>query len=351
MDKDTKGETIKMNQGRYVNYEDVINLIKQEKIYPVYLFYGNENYLKEDVSKKLRNKLIDSAYRELNYKVFYGEKLSINDLINDLVTLPMVSKHKLLVIKEAEKINKNDETKLIDYFNRLSLKNNFSTLIIIYKESKPKKELITAIKKIGITVNFSVTDKAKLTLWIKSKFKQSNKKITQEALFYLQSIAGNDLSRLFNEIEKIDIYTKDQKTIEKEDVMITIGGSEAVNIFKVLDAIGDKDIKNAIDGLVKLNQGNLHHLSIFAMIYRQIKLILRTKLLLAKGFNFKEVEKKLKLPYFIVNKIIKQSEKYTFKEICKSYELLNIADLEFKDSQKEPKIILEELVVNIINQR
>lgn len=334
-----------------MNYENILNLTKQEKIYPIYLLYGNENYLKEDISKKLRNRLIDSAYRELNYKVFYGEKLSINEVINDLKTLPMMSKHKLLVIKEAEKINKNDETKLINYFNRPSLKNNFSTLIIIYKEGRPNKELITAIKRVGIAVNFSITDKAKLALWIKSKFRQSNKKITQEALFYLQSIVGSDLGRLFNEIEKIDIYTKDQKIIEKEDVMITIGGSEAVNIFKVLDSVGEKDIKNAIDGLVKLNQGNLHHLSIFAMIYRQIKLILQTKLLLTKGFNFKEVEKKLKLPYFVVEKIIKQSKKYTFKEICKSYELLNIADLEFKDSQKEPKIILEELVMNIINQR
>jgi len=333
-----------------MNYEDIINLIKQDKIYPVYLFYGNENYLKEDISKKLRNRLIDPVYRELNYKVFYGEKLSINEVINDLETLPMISKHKLLIIKEAEKINKNDETKLIDYFNRLSLKNNFSTLIIIYKESSPNKKLITAIKKAGVAANFSITEKAKLTLWIKSKFKQSNKKITQEALFYLQSIVGSDLGRLFNEIEKIDIYTKDQKIIEKEDVMITIGGSEAVNIFKVLDSVGDKDIKNAIDGLVKLNQGDLHHLSIFAMIYRQIKLILQTKLLLTKGFNFKEVEEKLKLPYFVVEKIIKQSKRYTFKEICKSYELLNIADLEFKDSQKEPRIILEELVMNIINQ-
>lgn len=334
-----------------MNYENMLNLIKQDKIYPVYLFYGKENYLKEDISKKLRNRLIDSAYRELNYNVFYGEKLSINEVINDLNTLPLMSKHKLLVIKEAEKINKNDETKLINYFNRQSLKSNFSTLIIIYKESSPNKELITAIKRIGIVANFSITDKAKLALWIKSKFKQSNKKITQEALFYLQSIVGSDLGRLFNEIEKIDIYTKDQKIIEKEDVMITIGGSEAVNIFKVLDSVGDKDMKNAIDGLVKLNQGNLHHLSIFAMIYRQIKLILQTKLLLANGFNFKEVENKLKLPYFVVEKMIKQSKKYTFKEIDKSYELLNIADLELKDSQKEPKIILEELVMNIINQK
>jgi DNA polymerase-3 subunit delta len=87
------------------------------------------------------------------------------------------------------------------------------------------------------------------------------------------------------------------------------------------------------------------------MIYRQIKLILQTKLLLENGSNFKEIEKILKLPYFVVEKIIKQSKKYTFKEIGKSYELLNIADLEFKDSRKEPKIILEELVVNIIKQK
>lgn len=340
-----------MNQGKHINYEDILNLTKQDKIYPVYLLYGKENYLKEDISKKLRNKLIDSAYRELNYKVFYGDKLSINEVLNDLETLPMMSKHKLLIIKEAEKINNNDETKLIDYFSRTSLKNNFSTLIIIYKEGRPNKGLITAIKRVGIAVNFSLTDKAKLASWIKSKFMQSNKKITQEALFYLQSLAGSDLGRLFNEIEKIDIYTKDQKTIEKEDVMITVGGSEAVNIFKVLDSVGDKDIKNAMDGLVKLNQGNLHHLAIFAMIYRQIKLILQAKLLLTNGYNIKEVEKNLRLPYFIVNKIVKQSEKYTFKEICKSYELLNIADLEFKNSQKEPKIILEELVMKIINQR
>jgi len=340
-----------MNQGRYMNYQDMLNLTKQEKTYPVYLFYGKENYLKEDISKKLRNRLIDPAYRELNYKIFYGEKLSINEVINDLETLPLMSEHKLVVIKEAEKINKNDVTKLVNYFNRLSLKNIFSTLIIIYKESRPNKELITAIKRVGITSNFNITDKAKLALWVKTKFRQSNKKITPEALFYLNSIIGDDLGRLFNEIEKIDIYTKDQKVIEKEDVMTSIGGSEAVNIFKVLDSIGDKDVKNAIDGLVKLNQGNLHHLSIFSMIYRQIKLILQTKLLLAGEFNFKEVEKKLKLPYFVVEKMIKQSKKYTFKEICKSYELLNIADLELKDSQKEPKIILEELVVNIIKQK
>ena len=136
-----------------MNYESMLSLIKQEKIYPVYLLYGKENYLKEDILKKLRKRLINPAYRELNYKVFYGEKISINVVINDLKILPLISEHKLVVIKEAENINKNDEKKLVNYFNQLNSKNIFSTLIIIYKEGMPNKELITAIKRIGIILS------------------------------------------------------------------------------------------------------------------------------------------------------------------------------------------------------
>jgi len=311
---------------------------------------GKENYLKENILKKLRDKLITPSSRELNYKIFYGEKLPLNEIINDLQILPFISKYKLVVIKEAEKISKEDEEKLINYFNQYNFKNIFSILILMYKETTSNKELIKIIEKIGIVINLDIQDKSKLNMWIEAKFKQSNKKISPEALFYLQSWIGSDLNRLFNEIEKIDIYTKDQKIIEKEDIMITIGGSESVNIFKVLDSIGNREIEDAIDGMVKLNQSNLHYLSIFTMIYRQIKLILQIKLLWVSGLNFKKIEKELKLPSFVVEKIIKQSKKYTFKDICKSYQLLNIADLELKNSQKKPQIILEELVMNIINQ-
>jgi len=339
-----------MNQENHLDYEKILNHIKQEKIHPVYLFFGNENYLKENILNKFKDKLIDSNYRELNYKVFYGGKALTGEIINEVETLPFISKNKLVVIKEAENISKEDKEKLIDYLNRHNFKNYFSTLLIVYKENIPDKELVKAVKRVGVVVSFNIPDKSKLTIWIRTKLQQSNKKITPEALFYLQSLIGSDLRRLFNELEKIDIYTKDKNIIEKEDIMTAIGGSESINIFKVLDSIGEKKANNAIDGLVKLDKGNLHYLSIFAMIYRQIRLILQTKLLLINGADFNQIKKELKLPSFIIEKIIKQSKKYTVKELCQSYKLLNIADLELKDSQKNPQIILEELVMNIINQ-
>ncbi len=340
-----------MNQKNQLNYERILNHIKQEKIFPVYLFFGDENYLKESILNKFRDKLVDYNYRELNYRVFYGGKVLMAEIINEVETIPFVSKYKLVVIKEAENISKEDKERLIDYLNRHNFKNYFSTLLIIYKKNIPDQELVKSIKKTGMVVNFSIPDKSKLSIWIRSKFQQSNKKITPEALFYLQSMIGSDLRRLFNEIEKIDIYMKDIKVVEKEDIMMAIGGSESINIFKVLDSIGEKKINNAIDGLVKLDKSNLHYLSIFAMIYRQIRLILQTKLLLVDKADSNQIKRELKLPSFIIEKIIKQSKKYTFKELCQSYKLLNIADLELKDSQKNPHIILEELVMNIINQK
>lgn len=339
-----------MKQENHLNYERILNHIKQENIFPIYLFFGNENYLKDNILNKFKDKLIDYHYRELNYKVFYGGKALIGEIINEVETLPFISKYKLVALKEAENISKEDEERLIDYLNRHNFENYFSTLLIVYKENIPDKELVKAVKRVGIVVDFSIPDKSKLTIWIRSKFQQSNKKITPEASFYLQSMIGSDLRRLFTEIEKIDIYMKDKNIIEKEDIMMAIGGSESINIFNVLDSIGKKEIKNAIDGLVKLDKSNLHYLSIFAMIYRQIRLILQTKLLLINGADSKQIKKELKLPPFIIEKMIKQSEKYNFKELCQSYKLLNIADLELKDSQKNPQIILEELVMNIINQ-
>ena len=340
-----------MKQENNLSYERILDHVKKEKIFPVYLFFGNENYLKDNILNKFKNKLIDSNYRELNYKVFYGEKTLIGEIINEVETLPFISEYKLVVIKEAEKISKEEMDRLINYLNNHNFKNYFSTLIIVYKEKTPHKELSKAIKRIGMAVNFNIPDKSKLTIWIRSKFQQSDKKITPEASFYLQSMIGSDVRRLFIEIEKIDIYTKDKNIIEKEDIMMAIGGSESINIFNVLDSIGKKELKNAIDGLIKLNKSNLHYLSIFAMIYRQIRLILQTKLLLINGADFNQIKNELKLPYFIIEKMIKQSKKYTVKELCQSYKLLNVADLELKDSQKNPQIILEELVMNIINQK
>ncbi len=340
-----------MNQKDFLDYQGILNHLKKENLRPIYLFFGKEDYLKESTLNKFKDKVIPSNQRELNYKVFYGGKNSLTEIMKEIEIIPFMAKYKLIVLKEAENIDKTERVKLIDYLNHWHLTNNFSFLIIIYKENIPDKELIAAVKRIGLIVKLDIPDKSELTLWIKVKFRRSNKKITPEALYYLQSLVDTtDLRYLFNEIEKIDVYTKDKELVEKEDVITTISGSEAINIFQVLDYLGEKKLPQALDGLVKLDQGNLPYLSILAMIYRQIRLILQTKLLLLEGANLTKIREELKLPVFVIEKLERQARNYTIQELCQAYKLLNIADLELKDNQKNPQIVLEELVINIINE-
>jgi len=334
---------------KVLHYRDILNDIKQEKIKNLYLFYGKENYLKENILKKIIEKSIDSSSKDMNCKTFYGEKITTNEIIEELQTLPFFSKQKMVIIKRAGKINKVNREKLIDYLGNWNNEIDFCRFIIIYEGDKPDKNMVSIVRTKGNVVNFEVTDKKTINMWIKSKFKINDKKITEDALYYLKSMTNSNLSQLFNEIEKIDIYTQGKKIIHKEDIFGAIGGSESMNIFKILDDIGEKNIKNAIDGMVSLNNSSMHHLSILAMIHRQVKLIFQTKLLDEGKKDFNTMKQKLKLPSFIIEKLIRQSKKYSFKEIFKAYDLLSLADLELKNSVKNPSIVLEELVVNIIN--
>ncbi|GAH75463.1 unnamed protein product, partial [marine sediment metagenome] len=48
-----------MKQENNLSYERILDHVKKEKIFPVYLFFGNENYLKDNILNKFKNKLID----------------------------------------------------------------------------------------------------------------------------------------------------------------------------------------------------------------------------------------------------------------------------------------------------
>jgi DNA polymerase-3 subunit delta len=338
-----------MASKKVLHYRDILNDIKRNNLKNLYLFHGKENYLKENITKKMIEKSIDFPSKDINCKTFYGEKITTNEIIEELQTIPFFSKQKMVIIKRAEKINKINREKLIDYLSHWNNEIEFTRLIIIYEDDKPDKNLVSIVKNKGDVVNFEVTDRRTINMWIKARFKINDKKITEDALYYLKSMTHSNLSQLFNEIEKIDIYTQGKKIVHKEDIFGAIGGSESLNIFNILDDIGEKNLKNAINGIVKLNNSSMHHLSILAMIHRQIKLIFQTKLLNEDNRDFNTIKQRLKLPDFIIEKLIRQTKKYSFKEIFKAYELLTFADLELKNSAKNPSIVLEELVANIIS--
>ena len=68
-----------MTENKIMQYSEMVNDFNKNKLKNLYLFYGKENYLKENILNKIINKSLDDASKEFSCKTFYGEKVQVNE--------------------------------------------------------------------------------------------------------------------------------------------------------------------------------------------------------------------------------------------------------------------------------
>ena len=65
-----------------MNYKRIINSIRKNEIDNVYLFYGEETYLIEDVLKRLKAKLINPDFEQFNFISIGDREVSYEKIKN-----------------------------------------------------------------------------------------------------------------------------------------------------------------------------------------------------------------------------------------------------------------------------
>jgi len=76
--------------------------------------------------------------------------------------------------------------------------------------------------------------------------KQHGLTINPRALTILVDHIGNDLSRIQNEVEKLEVNLGTRKNITEDDIENYIGVSKEFNVFEMQDAIAKKNFSKAI---------------------------------------------------------------------------------------------------------
>ena len=99
-----------------------------------------------------------------------------------------------------------------------------------------------------------------------------------------------------------------------------------------------------------LSENNNPPQVIFFMIVRQFRLLLKAESLLKKDLTDQAVSKELKVPFFVAKKLREQCRNFSSSKLSSIYELLAEADMALKTSVKEPKLLLESLLVKITSR-
>jgi DNA polymerase III subunit delta len=223
--------------------EKTIATLKANKLTPVYLLHGEEDYYIDEVLQYAEQHLLNEAEKEFNQTIFYGRDTDWATVVNACRRYPMFAEKQVVIIKEAQYLK--DIEKLEAYLE----KPLESTIFIIAHKEKPldkRTKFYKLIDKIGSVLLSEKVKDYKLNEWLKGYLASKNLTATTKAIALLEENIGADLSRIVNEIEKLQLNLKGRNNITEDDVETFIGFSKEFNAFELQAAVATKNLKKAL---------------------------------------------------------------------------------------------------------
>ena len=330
-----------------MRYQEIIREIEAGRVSPVYLFSEEEEYLKEDALRRIKEALIKPEFLQFNYDLLSGKEISGTELLNKLLTLPIGQGKRLIVIRDAQKLNPSVKERIIEYLKSPS---PTSCLILWAPKVDLRKKFYTTIERGGKSVVFHPLRDRELSLWIKDYLSRRKQKISADALDLLMERVGNNLGEMAGELEKLLIHIEKRREINLKDVESLVGAVKAYTIFALTDTIGKKRKKEALSILSRMMDEGTSATEILYMIVRQFRLLLRTRNLLEKKFSENKIIQALVVRPFVVKNLVIQARNFSLEKLIESFQNLLQAEVEIKSSIKTPRMILELLILKLCGQ-
>ncbi|MDR1724399.1 MAG: DNA polymerase III subunit delta [Tannerella sp.] len=225
-------------------FEEICRDVKNKKFAPVYVLMGDEAYFIDRMEELIVENALDDSARDFNQTIFYGADSNVENIINAALRFPIMSERQLVVVKEAQELNK------IDLLSHYVDKCVPTTILIIchkYKTLDKRKKLLTSAKKAGIVFESKKLYPEKMPDFIVSFMKRHSLETDRKSAQMLADYIGNDIGRLARETEKLRIITDKSasKRITPELIEKNIGVSKEYNSFEFRNAIASKDALKA----------------------------------------------------------------------------------------------------------
>ena len=307
-----------------------------------YLFYGDEDYLIINYKNKFK-KLI--SYPELNLHE-YDDFVDINTLHNIILSNPMLSEKKLVIIDCKDFSRKINES-YIEIFNNISQN---TILIIIDKDIDKKSSLYKFIEKNGVITECKLLDAIGLRMLAERYFKSKKVSIEKSDLSYFIEKVGisPDINFLINEANKLIIYCIEDDKITREAIDKVCITSLENKVFDMIKAQVRKDFER----LEKL-YADLYILKedpgkIFALLKDQYLKIISVKSLENLSKSDAEIKKILNINFDWMLKNFKVfTKRFETARLEFIIDRISALELKIKTSALSENTALEILIFNV----
>lgn len=217
----------------------IVNDIKAGNIKPIYFLMGEEPYYIDKLSDYIEQNVLTEDEKSFNQTVLYGRDVSIEDIISTAKRYPMMAERQVVIVKEAQ-----DLTKTIDKLESYAENPMPSTVLVIcykYKTLDKRKRVTKELAKSGLVYESKKLYENQVGEWIKRVLQGKNYTIEPKASAMLVEFLGTDLSKINNELEKLQIVLPKGSLITAKHIEENIGFSKDFNVFELQNALGSRN--------------------------------------------------------------------------------------------------------------
>ncbi len=252
----------------------------------LYVFYGEETYLREYYLDQLRKQLIPDGFEAFNYHRLEGKGLTVQALSDAVEALPMMCARTLVTVTDWEmfKLPEDQRSQLIsllaDFPKECCLVFVYDT--VEYKPDKKMKKLYAALTEHVEIVEFRAQGQSDLINWVSRRFQALGKDIDRQTAEHLIFTCGGLMTGLIPEIEKIAAYTRGKAVTVADIDAVADPVIEAI-VYELTNAVSRGDYDAAADVLGRLLKLQEEPVVLLSLIGKELRKLYTARIALDGG--------------------------------------------------------------------
>lgn len=305
-----------------------------------YLIEGSD-YI--SVNNKISEIIKKNGFSDASISKYDLSEGLLDDALEDLNTYGLFSDKKIIIINNFDKMDPlfNKPEELLKYVENSS---SLNLLFVVSDKYDDRKKIIKDLKKKMEFIKIS-TDPVVFTKRCLEGYKVENGVIN-----LLVNNTLGDVTRLYNECNKLKTYKINDKYISKDDVeelSFKRLGNSTETTFQFSRALAEKDKKSALKLYQELLNYKIEPLSIIGLLASQFRIMYQVKNLEEKNMRNDEIASSLKEKPYRITKTRELTRYYSKREILDLMIKLEDIDLKIKTTSVDANTLVQLFILNI----
>ena len=332
-----------------ISPEKLIDRLAGGKSATAVVLVGSDHYLREMCRNKIIETCVPEAARDWAVTRLSAREAGWNEVIGRAETMPMMSPRQVVIVEEAESVEKLGEKSrdevldlLAKYFESPA---PFTVLVLEAASLDGRQRYFKLLAEKGLIVELSIGPESAAALAMQMA-KDLGAEIDRDAAAMLAEILSGAPARMRVELEKLSTYVKGRGRITVADVEALVVAARKNTVWQLTEILASRKRAAALaflDNLLREGEQPVMIVGALAWTYRKL---IEARDLPAHLSGF-AAARPLGMRPEAAETAIRQAHRISKKDLLAGLAALAEADSQLKSSNPDPRAMMEFLIARL----